>query len=74
MADDCLAISAIVGKTPVRSHRVTTRTKDNDHAMDEKLRGRRPSHLEVGTVYQLLWGPQLLFPTFARRLKVDLLS
>ena len=29
--------------------------------MDEKLRGGKPSHLEVGTVYQLLWEPQLFF-------------
>jgi len=39
LADDCLPISAIAGKeTPsVCSHRVTTRTKDNDHIRDESF-------------------------------------
>jgi len=47
LADECLAVSAIAGKTPsVHSHRVTIRTKDKDHARDEEFRGRRPCHLE----------------------------
>jgi len=43
---ECLR-SGNLSETPlVRSHRVTIRTKDNDHARDEEFRGRRPSHME----------------------------
>ena len=48
LADDCLAISAIVGKrhTALRWHWFTVCTKEGDHAGDEEFCDRRFSHLQ----------------------------